>query len=293
MDKLQTSTMPAAESDSQKLQRLGFVQTYSEAALSKGYEVAGSVYSTTRGYVPAAIEDKVSWGEDKVSEISTQYGAPLVNTVQDKSQQILGIVDSQVDTVAKSANNFYEKNSDFLKNHSDFHSKNLTHFKEARDAYIQQAKDAIAFLKEHGAKGTVQHAIDQLATALDNLKQWVPKFVGDKANLLLEKVTQAWDTLYNMPTVQKTLETVSPSVELAKKKYTEAHDAVVKAPSYDKAFNAASTGISKAQDSYPYKTAANRLYPLVSPVTDPVLEKASPYVNNVLEHIKPQHTAST
>lgn len=96
MDKLQTSTMPAAESDSQKLQRLGFVQTYSEAALSKGYEVAGSVYSTTRGYVPAAIEDKVSWGEDKVSEISTQYGAPLVNTVQDKSQQILGIVDTQV-----------------------------------------------------------------------------------------------------------------------------------------------------------------------------------------------------
>ena len=96
MDKLQTSTMPAAESDSQKLQRLGFVQTYSEAALSKGYEVAGSVYNTTRGYVPAAIEDKVSWGEDKVSEISTQYGAPLVNTVQDKSQQILGIVDSQV-----------------------------------------------------------------------------------------------------------------------------------------------------------------------------------------------------
>lgn len=52
-----------------------------------------------------------------------------------------------MDTVAKSANNFYEKNSDFLKNHSDFHSKNLTHFKEARDAYIQQAKDAIAFLK--------------------------------------------------------------------------------------------------------------------------------------------------
>ncbi len=48
-----------------------------------------------------------------------------------------------------------------------------------------------------------------------------------------------------MCTVQKTLETVSPSVELAKKKYTEAHDAVVKAPSYDKAFNAASTGISK------------------------------------------------
>ena len=50
---------------------------------------------------------------------------------------------------------------------------------------------------------------------------------------------------YRVCAVQKTLEKVSPSVELAKKKYIEAHDAVVKAPSYDKAFNAASTGISK------------------------------------------------
>lgn len=32
------------------------------------------------------------------------------------------------------------------------------------------------------------------------LQQWVPKFVGDQANFLLEKVTQAWDSLYNMPT---------------------------------------------------------------------------------------------
>lgn len=49
--------------------------------------------------------------------------------------------------MAKTATNFYEKNSGFLKSHSEFHSKNLEHFKEARDAYIQQAKDAIAFLK--------------------------------------------------------------------------------------------------------------------------------------------------
>lgn len=32
------------------------------------------------------------------------------------------------------------------------------------------------------------------------LQQWVPKFVGDQTNFLLEKVTQAWDSLYNMPT---------------------------------------------------------------------------------------------
>lgn len=53
--------------------------------------------------------------------------------------------------------------------------------------------------------------------------------------------------------VQKTLEKLSPSVELAKKKYIEAHDAVVQAPSYDKAFNAASTGISKVASCSGYK----------------------------------------
>lgn len=35
-------------------------------------------------------------------------------------------------------------------------------------------------------------------------------------------------------------------------------------------------GSTQAQDSYPYKTAANKLYPLVSPVADPVLEKVLP-----------------
>jgi len=102
MDELEATTRPTSESDSQKLQRLGFVQSYSEAAVNKSCEVASSVYNTTRGYVPAAVEDQVSWGEGKFSEITTQYGAPLVNTVQDKSQQILGIVDSQVRCAARS-----------------------------------------------------------------------------------------------------------------------------------------------------------------------------------------------
>lgn len=53
----------------------------------------------------------------------------------------------QVDSVAKSAEDFYDKNSGFLKNQSDFHSQNLAHFKDARDAYLQQAKEAIAYLQ--------------------------------------------------------------------------------------------------------------------------------------------------
>lgn len=290
MEKLQASIPKSSSSDAQKLQRLGFVQTYSEAALNKSCAVAGSVYSSTRGYVPTAMEDKVSLVEGKVSQIGTQYGAPLVNTVQDKSQQILGIVDCQVDSVAKSAEDFYDKNSGFLKNQSDFHSKNLAHFKDARDAYLQQAKDAIAYLKENGMVGSAKHAVDQLSAALENARTSLPTYVNDYAGAMLERVSQAWDALYTMPAVQKTLEAVSPSVELAKKKYVEAHGALVKAPIYDSAVKTGSDVFTKVSESYPYQTAANKLYPLVSPIADPVFDKASPYVNNVIEHMKPQHT---
>lgn len=52
----------------------------------------------------------------------------------------------QVDGIVKKANGFYSDNATYLanavKNQSDYHSKNLQHFKDARDAYLQQAKDA-------------------------------------------------------------------------------------------------------------------------------------------------------
>ena len=44
--------------------------------------------------------------------------------------------------MVKNAEKFYENNASYLsnavKNQSDFHSKNLQHFKDARDAYLQQ-----------------------------------------------------------------------------------------------------------------------------------------------------------
>ena len=44
--------------------------------------------------------------------------------------------------MVKNAGKFYENNASYLsnavKNQSDFHSKNLQHFKDARDAYLQQ-----------------------------------------------------------------------------------------------------------------------------------------------------------
>lgn len=292
-----TTHSSSSSAQQEALHRLNFVKSYTEFAVNKGYEVTSSVYQTGRAYTPGFLEPRVQQLEGTVSELGASYGAPVLNAVQDKSSQVLDLVDKQVDGAVKRAETFYSSNADYLsqavKNQSDFHTKNLQHFKEARDAYLQQAKDAVTFLKREGLSGATKYAADSLSATIDQAKQ-VPSWAGDQANQLLEKVSIAWDRLQNMPAVQKTLEAVSPSVELAKKKYIAAHDAVVTAPAYNKAVETGADVFNKVQTTYVYKTAANRLYPVIAPYADPIVDKVSnsPYVNNAIDHVKPQATVA-
>ena len=231
-----------------------------------------------------------------------------------------------------------------------------------------QAKEAVDFLKKEGLSGTAKKAADSLLATVEQAKA-VPNYIGEQANQLLAKVSAAWEKLAQMPAgemrcafsylmlvlpglhltktelpcssspaVQKTLDSVSPSVEMAKKQYIAAHDAVVvslrlpsalsspctklppacmiastfrchppavlpdvivlvilpfplqTAPAYNKAVVTGQEVFSKVQTTYVYKTAANRLYPVIAPYADPVVVKVahSPYVNNAIEHLKPQ-----
>lgn len=86
----------ASDATGQSLQRLDFVKVYTEFAVNKSYEVAGSVYHTSRSFTPSFLEPRVQAVESKVSELGASYGAPFINTVQDKSSQALGVVDKQV-----------------------------------------------------------------------------------------------------------------------------------------------------------------------------------------------------
>jgi hypothetical protein len=286
-----------ADPTQQSLQRLDFLKSYTEFAVNKSSDIAGSVYATSRSFTPSFLEPQVQAVEGKAKEVASNYGAPIVNAVQDKSSQVLGVVDKQVDGVVKRAEEFYSNNSTFLsnavKNQSDYHAKNLQHFKDARDAYLKQAKDAVNFLKKEGVSGTAKAAVDSLLATVEQAKG-VPNYLNEQANFLLEKVSVAWEKLSSVPAVQKTLDAVSPAVEQAKKKYIEAHDLVVTAPVYNKAVDTGADVLTKVQTTYVYKTAANRLYPVISPYADPVIEKVShsPYVNGVIDHLKPQHTVN-
>jgi hypothetical protein len=46
-----------------------------------------------------------------------------------------------------------------------------------------------------------------------------------------------------------------------------------KAPVYNKAVDTGADVLNKVQTTYVYKTAANRLYPVISPYADPVIDK--------------------
>lgn len=84
-----------ADPTSQSLQRLDFLKAYTEYAVNKSTDVAGSLYQTSRSFTPSFLEPRVQAVEGKAKEVASNYGAPIVNAVQDKSSQVLGVVDKQ------------------------------------------------------------------------------------------------------------------------------------------------------------------------------------------------------
>ena len=88
---------PEADSD---LKRLQFVQQKGGQAINYTSDVAGKVYSTTKQYIPESLQPTVKRVEDTVSE----YGSPVLTTVQDKGGKVLQVADSKVQALpARSA----------------------------------------------------------------------------------------------------------------------------------------------------------------------------------------------
>ena len=89
--------------------------------------------------------------------------------------------------------------------------------------------------------------------------------------------------------VSKLLETAQPSVEYTQRKYADAHDAIVASALYNSALEAAAEVLQRVQESPLYRAAAERLYPAISGIADPALEKIanSTYTRAVVDHLKP------
>lgn len=89
--------------------------------------------------------------------------------------------------------------------------------------------------------------------------------------------------------VNRLLEKAQPSVEYTQRKYTDAHDAIVSSALYNRAVETAAEMLQRVTETSLFKVAAERLYPAISGVADPALQRiaSSAYTRAVIEHLKP------
>lgn len=89
--------------------------------------------------------------------------------------------------------------------------------------------------------------------------------------------------------MNRLLEQAQPSLEFTQRKYTDAHDAIVASALYHRAVGTAADVLQRVTETSIFKAAVERLYPAISGIADPALEKiaASSYTQAVIDHLKP------
>jgi hypothetical protein len=275
------------------LKRLGFLRSYSGYYWNKGYHIASSVYNTGRAYAPGLLNGSLRVVEDKVSEL----GTPLLSAVQDRSDKVLRTIDGKVDNVLVAAHDFLWPApalvSNMVEKQRAVHETKVAHCNAARYAYLHKIEETIEFLKARGISGTAKYAAVTVMGQVEEA-QCIPPTLEREAEVLVNKVGEAWLKLASLPPVSKLVETAQPSVEYARAKYLEAHDAIVASSAYSRALETACGIVHRVQDTMVYRAAANKLYPVISPYADPALDKIthSQLYSAVVDHLKPCAAAS-
>ncbi|KAK9843460.1 hypothetical protein WJX81_004052 [Elliptochloris bilobata] len=264
------------------LKRLDFVRTCGEFWGAK----AASVYRGTRAFVPNALDSSLRAVEDRVAGL----GMPLLM----RSEDVLRSVDITVDSALTVVRGLLAGKSlgDALvatRQHSA--SEYQFQFVKARNDYLQQVEDAIAFLKETGITGAARAAVTTLLGSVREAHK-TPPALEFRSEAVISKVSDAWGKLVVQPPVTKLVETVQPTVDFSYHKYCQAHDVVVASEAYNRALETASAIIHKVTGSLVYRVAASKLYPVISPYADPALAKVthSALYASVVDHLKPMPT---
>ena len=85
------------------------------------------------------------------------------------------------------------------------------------------------------------------------------------------------------------LETAEPGIRYTQQVYGGAHRAIISSDTYNSAVDAAVDAVQRLQDTAIYRASARRIYPAISGVADPALDKLlkSAYTQALVEHLKP------
>lgn len=238
-----------------KLQRLSFVPQIGQA----GLDVAGSVYSYTKSWVPKQLKPTVEKGE----QFYSKHGQPIVGSFVDLGNEILLRVDGKVDGIVNKSFAIVQQGVDYSR------IENLgKSFGNARDTVTKQFKDATAAVQNKGISGSAKAVRERAFAVADEAIN-----IGKRGLGIAQERSQV-------------------VLDIASKKGQQAHDTVVKQPLYKKAYDSSNNLIAMAQDNSLYKETSKKVYPYVAPIADPALEKIQPYLSQTVDYWKPVSAAA-
>ncbi|KAK9798976.1 hypothetical protein WJX73_006162 [Symbiochloris irregularis] len=265
---------------SPSLKRLNFVRAYGHFYSDK----IASIYDSSRKRMPSALRPSLYAIEDRVSTV----GSPLWWGLHIRSEQLLWFLDIKLDGMCELVNTWVRpKEGDLwhMAPEGDAAPPPQT-FAELRQAYLQRIDEALDFLRTHGLAGTAKCAAAAVMNCLDEAQSLS---LEAEADMVVQRVSDAWAGLAALPAVSKMLENAQPSVDYARSRYMEAHDAVVASQAYDKALKSAARLLQRMQGSPLLRSATQRLYSLVAPYADPTLDRitGSERYRDLVDHLKP------
>ena len=199
-------------SESSDLKYFGGVQSKTGQAANYTTDVAGKLYTTAKQYVPEGAQGTVKLVEDKVSE----YGSPVLTTLQDKGGKILQVADSKVwwlqilpvscmrrcvvirtTVLHAQANRTLDVGllmlqvDDAANSAFSLHDKHYPQFQQARDQYLKVVETKVNGLRENGISGTVGQAADAVSTRTNSAvaeAKKLPGFVNKQTEVALDRV---------------------------------------------------------------------------------------------------------
>jgi len=245
-------------SESSDMKYFGGVQSITGQAANYTTDVAGKLYTSAKQYVPERAQPTVKNIEDKVSE----YGSPVLTTLQDKGGKLLQVADSKVDDAANSA--------------YSLHDKHYPQFQQAKDQYLKVVESKVADLRESGISGKVGQAADAVSTRTNSAvaeAKKLPGIVNKQTEVALDRVEDVFNQVASYPAVQRVWTQAKPTADLAWKKYLGIHNVIVSQDLYKSAYNVSTDIIAKTQSTGIYKATVPRVYSTIAPVADPVLNK--------------------
>ena len=196
-------------SESSDLKYFGPVSEKTGQAANYTSDVASKVYTTVKQKSPESAQPYFKLAEDKFSE----YGSPILTTVQDKSGKFVQIADEQVSfrcwsschdhvwacqtykadgTVLLTTDGFTDLQVDGAANGVfSFHDKHYPVFQQTKDQYLKAVEERFASLKENGIGGSVGQATDAA-------KQ-LPGYVNKQTEVALDRVEDAFNRVTSLP----------------------------------------------------------------------------------------------